>query len=128
MDPTIAVIPETGQEIGITTVGRRSGRPRRKEVRLYELGGRLYITGSPGRRDWYANLLDNPQFTVHRKGKIQEDLPAKATPIADPSRRRELLSIIHRRRGGWHGRLESMVERSPLVEVHLTGSSFQDPS
>ena len=126
MDEAIRVIPETGTQITITTSGRRTGRPSRKEVRLYNLNGRFYITGSPGRRDWYANLLANPQLTVHLRRRVQADLPARATPIRDLSRRGEVVFLIHQRRGGTLGQLEVMLEHIPLVEVHLTDSSFQN--
>ena len=55
--------------IDITTTGRRSGALRRLEIWFHEIEGRWYITGSPGKRDWHANLLATPQFTFHLKGK-----------------------------------------------------------
>ena len=121
MDDTLRSIPETGLEVGITTTGRISNRPHRREVRLYDLDGRFFITGSPGRRDWYANLLASPDFTVHLKERTQADLPATATPIRQVSRRRAVLSVIHQRRGGSLGPFDAMLERSPLVEVHFDG-------
>ena len=53
--------------IDITTTGRRSGALRRLEIWFHEIEGRWYITGSPGKRDWHANLLATPQFTFHLK-------------------------------------------------------------
>ena len=111
--------PESGQDIGITTIGRKSGRLHRREVRFYNLDGRLYITGRPGRRDWYANLRTNPKFTVHLKGRVQTDLIARAIPIRDTAQRRQVLCIIHQGRSGSLGTLEAMVERSPLIEFHI---------
>ena len=52
-----------GHRIDITTVGRRSGKPRRIELVFHNFGGRLYLSGRPGRRDWYANLVAHPAFT-----------------------------------------------------------------
>lgn len=111
--------PGSGQEIGITTTGRKSGRLHRREVRFYNLDGRLYITGSPGPRDWYANLRANPQFTVHLKGKVQEDFTAMAVPIRGTAQRVLVLSIIYQGRGGSLGPLEAMIEGSPLIEFHI---------
>src|SRR6185503_17815302 len=54
---------ETERTIDITTTGRTSGRPRRIEMWFHNLDGRLYLTGTPGSRDWYANLLRHPAFT-----------------------------------------------------------------
>src|ERR1043166_4722793 len=67
--------------VDITTIGARSGRPRRIETWAWPLDGVLYLTGSPGRRDWYANLKAEPAFTVHLKRGAQADLSARARLI-----------------------------------------------
>lgn len=43
--------------IDITTTGRKSGQLHRTEIWFHHLDGNLYIMGTPGRRDWYANLV-----------------------------------------------------------------------
>ena len=53
--------------IDITTVGRRTGTPKRIEIAFHNFDDVLYITGLPGKRDWYANLVAHPQFTFHLK-------------------------------------------------------------
>lgn len=53
--------------VDVTTIGRRSGKPRRIEIWVHEVEGTVFITGSPGTRDWYANLLSNPTIMVHLK-------------------------------------------------------------
>jgi hypothetical protein len=79
----------------------------------------LYITGRPPRpRDWYANLVAHPDFTFHLKQSIRADLPAKATPILDPARRREILAAIHQKLGRYQD-IEAWIESSPLVAVQL---------
>jgi deazaflavin-dependent oxidoreductase (nitroreductase family) len=104
--------------IDITTTGRRSGTPRRTEIWFHNLDGRLYITGLPGRRSWYANLLAKPEFTLHLKESARADLPAVATPIQDQARRREILArILHKL--GRSRDVEAWVRGSPLVEVTL---------
>lgn len=104
--------------IDITTAGRRTGRPRRIEIWFHNLDGRLYITGLPGRRSWYANLLADPHFTFHLKQSVRADLPAVATPIVDEAQRRPILTrILHNI--GRSGNLEAWVAGSPLVEVTL---------
>ena len=106
--------------IDITTTGRRTGKPSRKEIWFHNLGGVLYITGIPGRRDWYANVVANPQFTFHLKGSIRADLPARATPIVDAERRRGVFQTIKERR---QNRLQMDVDEwvagSPLVQVEI---------
>lgn len=34
--------------VDTTTMGRKSGKPRRIEIWIHNLDGRLYLTGSPG--------------------------------------------------------------------------------
>ena len=118
MDEAVRQALERDRTIDITTMGRKTGRPRGIEIWFHNLDGRLYITGTPGRRDWYANLLANPEFTFHLKGSVRVGLPARATPILDKARRRDILARIHQKLG-WHRDLDAWVEGSPLVEVGL---------
>jgi deazaflavin-dependent oxidoreductase (nitroreductase family) len=108
---------ERDRTIDTTTIGRRSGRPQRIEIWFHNLDGRLYITGLPGRRDWYANLLANPEFTFHLKQSAQADLLARALPITDDAARREVLTKVLRRLR--RDDLEHWVADAPLVEVVL---------
>ena len=108
--------------IDITTIGRKTGLPRRIEIWFHNLEGYLYITGLPGSRDWYANLVANPAFTFHLKESVQADLPARATPIVDEAQRRDILARITRNLGGQRD-LEAWVKDSPLVEVKLDPTS-----
>lgn len=106
------------ETIDITTIGRKSGQPQRIEIWFRRVAGRTYITGTPGGRDWYANLLAEPRFTFHLKESVQADLPARAQPIADPAERRRILADPVMR---WYHQqvasLDELVAGSPLVEV-----------
>ena len=62
------------------------------EIGFQNVDGTVYISGVPGRRDWYANLLANPEFTFHLKQSVSADLPARARPITDRSERRAVLT------------------------------------
>ncbi len=108
----------TDQTIDITTAGRKSGQPRRIEIWFHNLDSRLFITGLPGRRSWYANLLANPTFTFHLKGSVKADLPARAIPILEEDERRAILSRITQNMGRASD-LEAWVADSPLFEVEL---------
>jgi hypothetical protein len=121
MDDHVRVALATDRVIDITTMGRTSGRPHRIETWFYRADGRYYLTGSPGRRDWYANLLANPEFTFHLKQSANADLLARATPIIDPVQRREIFSDILRGLGQL-GDLERWQEGSPLAEVNFVGA------
>ncbi len=118
MDERMKRALERDRTVDITTTGRRTGQPRRTEIWFHNVDGHFYITGTPGRRDWYANLLTHPEFTFHLKQSVRADLPARATPILDQARRREILSAIHRKLGGYRD-LDAWVEGSPLVAVEL---------
>jgi deazaflavin-dependent oxidoreductase (nitroreductase family) len=107
--------------IDITTTGRKSGQPRRLETWFHNLDGRIYLTGLPGPRDWYANLLAQPAFTFHLKETATADLPARATPIVEPDARRAVLARILANLGRPEADLEAWVATSPLVEVSFEG-------
>lgn len=104
--------------IDITTMGRKSGEPKRIEIWFHGINGRYYITGTPGPRDWYANLVANPDFTFHLKHTIEADLPARARPITDPAERRQVLAdpVMN-----WYHEqvkdIDKFVAHAPLVEV-----------
>ena len=117
IDEAIRSELEQGQLIDITTIGRRSGRPRRLEITFHNVEGHLYISGSPSprRRSWIANLAADPNFTFHLKRRIKADLPARARIIDDESERRSVLPHIARR-GGVKD-VERMIRQSPLFEV-----------
>jgi deazaflavin-dependent oxidoreductase (nitroreductase family) len=120
MDDAIRRALERDRTIDITTRGRRSGEPQRIEIWFHNVDGRLYVTGLPGRRDWYANLLADPQLTFHLKETASADLAAHARPIRDERERRLVLETILARLGR-RPQLEEWVARSPLVEVELAG-------
>ncbi len=117
MDEQVKRALERDRTIDITTTGRRSGRPRRLEIWFHNLDGTIYITGSPGTRDWYANLLAHPDFTFHLKQSATADLPARATPITEDGERRRVFQGLLPRMGRPAGDLETWVSRSPLVSV-----------
>src|SRR6266536_638792 len=118
MDAEIERALATDGLIDMTTVGRKSGKPSKIEIAFHNFDGTLYITGTPGRRDWYANLVANPQFTFHLKQSTQADIPAKAIPITDAATRRQVLTQVVAK---WNkqAELEAFVQSSPLVEVQL---------
>ncbi len=121
MDEKIRQVLATGEIIDITTRGRKSGQPRRIEIWFKQVNGRIYITGTPGTRDWYANLLENPHFTFHLKGSVRADLPARARFILNPIERRAILSDPSM--AWYHEQVESLdelVTGSPLIEVIFT--------
>jgi deazaflavin-dependent oxidoreductase (nitroreductase family) len=113
---------EKGGVIDITTTGRKSGQARRIEIVFFAFDGRIYISGSPGRRGWIANLEAEPHLTFHLKKGLTADLPAVARVIADDDERRP---IIERVCIAWsrEEQTEAFLAGAPLIEV-----SFEDES
>ena len=111
----IARALERGHTIDITTTGRRTGASHRIELVFHNIDGRVIISGLPGPRSWYANLVANPHFTFHLKGAVKADLPATARALVEPVERR---AVMERVAQNWGRRdLDVMMERSPLIEV-----------
>lgn len=107
----------TDRVVDITTIGRTSGQPRRIEIWFEHVDGRTYITGTPGSRGWYANLLAHPDFTFHLKESVQADLLAHARAITGEEKA-TVLDRIMEAIPAFAGRL---TDASPLVEVTFDG-------
>lgn len=102
--------------IDITTFGRKTGLPRRVEIWWFHVDGRFIITGTPGRRDWLANVIHDPRLIVHLGDR---DIEATATPILDHEFRRRFFSEPS---ASWYStqeELDALVRMSPMIEVHL---------
>jgi deazaflavin-dependent oxidoreductase (nitroreductase family) len=123
----LAIGPDSARAertIDITTMGRRSGVPRRIEVWFHRVDGRWYLTGLPAPRGWYANLRANPRFVVHLKHGVTADLPAIAVPVDESTRRRvieEVLALQDRpdvaARVARRQQFDDWFARAPLVEI-----------
>ncbi len=117
--------PARDRTVDITTIGRQSGQPRRIEIWFHHVSGKYYLSGIPAKRDWYANLVANPDFTFHLKHDVRADLPATAIPITDEAERRRIFTYIvedfnqpHNPAGVSQAiRLEDWLAGSPLVEI-----------
>lgn len=123
MDQLVRNALDHNQVIDLTTTGRRTGQPRRIEIFMHNLDGRIVIGGMPraGRvRAWLRNVAANPRITLHLKGELaQADVEATARVITDPDERRALLTGVAR---NWkRADLDVMVEHSPLIEVTVPG-------
>jgi hypothetical protein len=70
--------------VDITTIGRRSGQPRRIAIWFHNLDGRIYISGLPGRRGWYANVVAHPDFVSISRRPLRRT--SRRMPIPSPIR------------------------------------------
>jgi deazaflavin-dependent oxidoreductase (nitroreductase family) len=123
MDPRIRAALDRGQTIDLTTIGRRSGEPRRIEIVFHNIDGRIVISGVPSRRTraWLHNVNANPAVTLHLKGPVVADVEGMAREITDPADRRHLLEQVAR---NWRRTDVDVMERySPLIEVVVPGYS-----
>jgi deazaflavin-dependent oxidoreductase (nitroreductase family) len=120
MDKQIWAAIERGLTCDITTIGRKSGQPRRIEIWYFVVDGTVYISGTPGARDWYANVQANPQLIFHVKQGAHADLPARAEPIREPVERRRIMARIMAANSYFAGGdLAAWVADSPLIAVRF---------
>jgi deazaflavin-dependent oxidoreductase (nitroreductase family) len=125
MDTATPTILDHDQVIDLTTTGRRTGEPRRIEIYLHIIDGRLVISGMPSRRTraWLRNVAADPAVTVHvTKGPhAGTDIPATARVVTDEAERRALLERVART---WRRTdVDVMNEYSPLIELTVDGAA-----
>lgn len=123
MDDTIRRALAGSGVIDLTTTGRRTKAPRRIEIFLHSLDGRLFISGMPvaGRtRAWLRNVAADPRITIHLKGPVAvADLGATARVVDHEAERRDIMPRIA---ANWRRTdIEAMVAHSPLMEVTVPG-------
>ncbi len=121
----LAIGPDSGareRTVDITTTGRQSGAPRRIETWFYRVDGTVYLSGTPGRRGWAANLVAEPALTFHLKNGIAADLSAHAVQILDEAERRRIFAALIEELksvSGTRRDLEEWVAGSPLFAVEF---------
>jgi hypothetical protein len=118
--------------VDIVTSGRRSNAARTTEIWTTVVDGQTYICGTPNAsqpgverkpRDWLANLLTTPEFTVRLKTSVHVDLPAKAVRVDDPTERRRVLTAPNTEYYRNAVSLEAAITHSPMVRVQFTGDA-----
>ena len=120
MDARVQEAMERGGVADITTTGRKSGTPRRIEIYFHHFDGAYYLTGRPGKRDWLANLVATPEFTLHLKRGVTADVAVVAEVVASSEEReavlyRALTESWGRDPAGARAELPRWVEAAPLV-------------
>jgi len=116
MDATTVTALHHSQVIDLTTIGRRTGQPRRIEIFLHDQDGLLFISGMPRAdrtRDWIHNIAADPRVVLHLKQSVTADIPATARIVTDPAERRPLMEAAARRWG--RSDVDEMVRHSPLI-------------
>lgn len=103
--------------VDLTTIGRRSGQPRTIEIWWFHVDGRFIITGTPGRRDWLANVRADPRVTI---SAADGAFPGTAIEIDDEHFRRRVFTDPQI---GWYrtqAELDHLVATAPMIEVSFT--------
>ena len=125
MDTSTRTALSRGGIADITTIGRKSGVERRIEIYFHAFDGRYYLTGRPGaKRDWMANLLANPSFTLHLKQGAAADVQVEALPVHDRAERRNImLRALTESWGTTPDKAEAAIDRwldqAPLIEFQV---------
>lgn len=102
--------------IDLTTFGRQSGEPRRIEIWWFHVESRFVVTGTPGRRDWLANVLADPRVVVHANGW---DIPATVSLVTDEGFRRRVMTHPDTSWYQTQAQLERLITTAPMIEIHL---------
>ena len=74
------------------------------------------ITGTPGPRDWLANVRADPAVLVHSS---VADVPGRASEVTDPELRRRVLTDAQL---GWYrnqAELDALITGAPMIELEL---------
>ena len=115
LEPETRRLLDQVETVEITTRGRTSGKPRRIEIWMYAIDGRYVITGTPGPRDWYANVLAHPYLTLHLPDGT--NLAATTVTIEDPGFRARVLTDT---KTWWYRDQTSvadLIANSPMIEM-----------
>lgn len=102
--------------VDLTTVGRSSGLPRTIEIWWFHVEGRFIITGTPGPRDWLANVRSDPGVVI---SCALGDFAGTAVEIADSSFRRNFFSHPNTSWYKTQAELAELIETAPMIEVVL---------
>lgn len=102
--------------VDLTTIGRRSGEPRTVEIWWFHVDGKFIVTGTPGRRDWLANVRSNPAIVI--SSPIGE-FPATAIEIDDSEFRRRVFTDPEINWYRTQAELDHLIETSPMIEVRF---------
>lgn len=82
-------------KIELTTIGRRTGRPRGVILYGWPDGNDVVIVGSRGGADtdpdWVGNLRAEPRAVLHADGA---DLPVMAREVTDSAERERLWALV----------------------------------
>ena len=75
----------------LTTIGRKSHKPRVTPLQYEEIEGRIYLGAALGQKaDWFRNIRADPRVEVHLKSRRFSGL---AETVTDPKRIADFLEV-----------------------------------
>ena len=110
--------------VDLTTIGRRSKMLRTIEIWWFHVEDRFIITGTPGKRDWLANIRQSPEVVISSPHGV---FTGTAIEIHDRSFRRRIFTHPDLRWYTTQEGLEALVIGAPMVEIRLN-TPFDDGS
>lgn len=126
MDASTLEVLDRGGIADITTIGRRTGQPRRIEIFFHQFDGKYYLTGRPSdrKRDWEANIEANPGFILHLKRGLSVDVSVRGYSEPDPVERgrvlrRALIESWDSPPVGVDKALHKWVEKAPFIRFEV---------
>ena len=105
--------------VELTTVGRRSGQPRKTMLTSpYQEGADMVVVASRGGDDhhpaWYLNLVANPDVTVAVGGRPAQQMRAEVLEADERDRVWEVIAGRHRNYAGYQ---KKTTRKIPLVRL-----------
>ena len=115
-DPAFETALMSTNELELTTTGRMSGRAISHPVGFVRQGEKLYLLPISGADShWYKNVLKTPTIRL-AAGSTKDS--ARATPITDPAKVREVVEAFRAKYGAGdvqahYSKLDVAVEVAP---------------
>lgn len=120
MTPEIEAALRSDRTVDIITTGCKTGEKRKIEIWFFYVAGKYVITGTPGRRDWLANLKAQPEFDLCLKQSVEATLRARASLVTDREDRQYIFSAPET---AWYREkvdsVSDLINDSPLVEIEF---------
>ncbi|MCB1247556.1 MAG: nitroreductase family deazaflavin-dependent oxidoreductase [Acidimicrobiia bacterium] len=114
LTPDIVQLLSDTRTVDFTTIGRRSGQPRTVEIWWFHHDGRFVITGTPGRRDWLANVRADARVEVSTPYGVFSGI---ATEVTDDSWKQGFFGASA---SSWYrtqAQLDDLVATAPMIEI-----------
>ncbi|HEX6945824.1 MAG TPA: nitroreductase/quinone reductase family protein [Acidimicrobiia bacterium] len=100
--------------VDMTTYGRKTGFPRTIEIWWFLFEDRFIVTGTPGPRDWLANVRSDPRVIVAIPGMQVDSI---AREVDDLEFRRRFFADSQARWYSTQAGYERLVAEAPMIEL-----------